>query len=149
MTENLDAYAKESGQDPAEIIKFYQENFKELFPIIDQVSVAGDAINLFKKWENEYSNDGQYSILDALMIFNDLKLISPLRYLSHHLLGVRSSTSNNRYAETASSSSLSRLGAHAGTRTHQQRCMPAHRYTCALTLTYALVISRAIARREF
>ena len=76
MPEGLDAFAKESGQDPAEIIKFYQENFKELFPVIDQVSVSGDAVDLFKKWEREYSDGGQFSILDALMVFDELKLIS-------------------------------------------------------------------------
>ena len=76
MTENLDAYAKESGQDPAEIIRFYQENFKELFPVINQVSVSGDAVDLFKKWEKEYSDGGNFSILDALLVFNELKLIT-------------------------------------------------------------------------
>ena len=76
MTENLDAYAKESGQDPAEIIRFYQENFKELFPVMDRVSVSGDAVDLFKKWEKEYSDGGNFSILDALLVFNELKLIT-------------------------------------------------------------------------
>ena len=86
MTEHLDEYAQGSGQDPAEVKRFIQETYKEIFPIIDQVSVAGDAINLFKKWESEYNRDGQRSILDALTVFNDLKLISAQGYENTLLL---------------------------------------------------------------
>lgn len=86
MTEGLDAFARESGQDPAEVKSFFQETYKEIFSIIDKVSVAADAVNLFNKWEKEYSNDGQFSILDALMIFNDLKLVSPEGYENTLLL---------------------------------------------------------------
>jgi hypothetical protein len=86
MTEHLDEYAQGSGQDPAEVKRSIQETYKEIFPIIDQVSVAGDAINLFKKWEREYNRVGQRSILDALTVFNDLKLISEQGYESTLLL---------------------------------------------------------------
>ena len=86
MTEHLDEYAQGSGQDPAEVKRSIQETYKKIFPIIDQVSVAGDAINLFKKWEREYNRDGQRSILDALIVFNDLKLISEQGYESTLLL---------------------------------------------------------------
>lgn len=86
MTEDLDAFVKESGQDPAEVKRFIQETYKDVFPIINKVSVSGDAVDLFKIWEREYSNNGQFSILDALTVFNDLKLISPEGYENTLLL---------------------------------------------------------------
>ena len=87
MSGGLNAFSEESGNDPAEVKRFFQETYNELFPIIDEVSaVAADAVNLFNKWEKEYSRDGQFSILDALMIFNDLKLVSPQGYENTLLL---------------------------------------------------------------
>jgi len=76
MSESLNSFSKESGQDPVEVKRYIQETYKDIFPVINAVAVAGDAVDLFNRWEKEFSNGGKFSILNALMIFNDLGLIS-------------------------------------------------------------------------
>ncbi|QNI87716.1 hypothetical protein [Synechococcus sp. ROS8604] len=86
MSESLNSFSKESGQDPDEVKRHIQETYKDIFPVINAVSVAGDAVDLFNRWENEFSNGGNFSILYALAIFNDLDLISVERHENALLL---------------------------------------------------------------
>lgn len=76
MSDALNAACQESGQNPDDAKRFFQETYKDIFPVINAVAVAGDAVDLFNRWENEFSNGGNFSILYALAIFNDLDLIS-------------------------------------------------------------------------
>ena len=74
MSEGLDAFSKESGYDPAEVKEYIQQTYQEIFPVIEKVSTAGDAVNLFRRWESTYSSEGQF--LRCSGVFNDLQLIS-------------------------------------------------------------------------
>ena len=86
MSEELNTFAEESGQDPEEVKRFVRETYNEIFPVINQVDNAGDAVELFKRWERVYNNDGQFSILDALAVFEDLSFISTQAYESTLML---------------------------------------------------------------
>jgi hypothetical protein len=76
MSNALDDYSEESGQNPDDVKRLVRETYKDIFPVINAVAVAGDAVDLFNRWQKEFCNGGKFSILYALAIFNDLDLIS-------------------------------------------------------------------------
>ena len=115
MSEGLDAFSKESGYDPAEVKEYIQQTYRDIFPVIEKVSTAGDAVNLFKRWESTYSSEGQFLILDALAVFNDLQLISAKSYESVLLLLDYASSHNiieldcSKFVENAESPASSQI----------------------------------------
>lgn len=50
MSDALNAFSEESGQDPAEIKKFVQDTYSDIFPVIEEIAVAGDAVDFFHRW---------------------------------------------------------------------------------------------------
>ena len=86
MSSALNAFSDESGQDPAEVKKFVQDTYSDIFPVITQINKAGEAVDFFHRWNKEFSNNGEFSILDALVIFDDLELITRKSYENALLL---------------------------------------------------------------
>ena len=86
MSNALNTYSEESGQNPDEVKRWIQETYKDILPVINSVISAGDATDLFHRWEREFGNNGQFSILKGLLIFNDLGFISEKIYENTLLL---------------------------------------------------------------
>ena len=85
MSDALNAFSEESGQDPAEIKKFVQDAYSDIFPVIEEIAVAGDAVDFFHRWNKEFDK-GEFPVLDALVIFDDLELITRKSYENALLL---------------------------------------------------------------
>ena len=61
-------------------MSFFENTFKDFLPQIEDVKVAGDAVRLYEIWEKEFNDNGDKSILDSLLIFSKLDLISKKKY---------------------------------------------------------------------
>lgn len=86
MSSALNAFCEDSGQDPSEVKEYFQQTYSGLFSEIRKVAVANDAVNLFKRWQEEFNTNGEMSLLDALVIFEDLALIDRKSYENTILL---------------------------------------------------------------
>ena len=86
MSSALNAFSEESGQDPSEVKRYLQDTYSDIFPVVNQIVAARDAVDFFHRWNKEFSQNGEFSILNALVIFDDLELITRKSYENALLL---------------------------------------------------------------
>ena len=82
MSNALNDFSEESGQNPDELKRRVQETYKDIFPVVNSVNIVQDAVDLFLEWEKLFNSNGEMPILSALLIFDNLQLIDHKGYES-------------------------------------------------------------------
>ena len=68
------------NMEEKEVMFFFEDTFKDFLPLIEEVKVAGDAVKLYETWEKDFNDNGEKSLLDSLIIFSKLDLITAKSY---------------------------------------------------------------------
>jgi len=68
------------NMEEKEVMSFFENTFKDFLLLIEDVKVAGDAVRLYETWEKDFNDNGDKSILDSLLIFSKLDLITEKKY---------------------------------------------------------------------